>query len=180
MNRKHGKTGTRAHNTWMRMHDRCRNDRQGNYGARGITVCDRWRLFEKFLADMGEPPSREHSLDRVDVNGNYEPSNCRWATRIEQARNTTRNTYLTHDGQTKTIAEWAEITGIKPATICRRLYVSSWPAGKALTEPVTARLSSPKPWEILGMSRSSWYRAGRPGITAPERTEATSNPIPRS
>jgi hypothetical protein len=156
-------TGTRVHNTWLRMIDRCRNDRQGNYGSRGIIVCDRWlHSFEAFYEDMGEPPSKHHSIDRRDVNGNYELGNCRWATRKEQARNTTRNTVLRHNGEEKTIAEWAEATGIQASTICHRLYTSGWTVEDALTCPVVERLPTVKPWTRLGMSRSSWYRAGRP------------------
>ena len=71
------------------MRQRCSNPNNigySNYGGRGITVCERWQTFENFLADMGHPP-RGKSLDRINVNGNYEPSNCRWATSFEQARN---------------------------------------------------------------------------------------------
>ncbi len=154
-------SGARVHNIWMGMIDRCSNDRSGNYGKRGISVCERWLLFENFHEDMGNPPSSSHSIDRVDNDGDYRPGNCRWATRTEQARNTRSNTILALRGAKRTIAEWSELTGIKPATICRRLD-AGWSVGRALTEPVVARLDDPKPWTVLGISKSAWYRAGRP------------------
>ena len=158
---KHGMTGTRIYNIWINMLDRCKNKRP-NYGERGIVVCDRWKSFETFYADMGDPPTKRHSIDRIDVNGNYEPGNCRWATRIEQARNTTRNTILELDGEKYTIAKWAEITGIKPATICKRIYAYEWSIEDALTKSVIQKLPQLKPWTKSGMSRSSWYRRSKP------------------
>lgn len=157
-NLRHGKSGTPAHNAWLRMRDRCKNDRSpgGDYGRRGVTVCARWDSFENFLEDMGQPPAGT-SLDRIDVNGNYEPSNCRWATRKQQARNTRANTMLELRGARRTIAEWSEVTGIKPATICVRL-ASGLSVEDALTRPVVQRHKS-KPWQDAGMSRSAWYRA---------------------
>lgn len=86
----HGYAGTRMHATWLDMRNRCRNTKYYNYhlyGGRGITVCERWDSFENFLADMGERPGPEYSLDRIDNNGNYEPANCRWATKLEQSQN---------------------------------------------------------------------------------------------
>lgn len=88
--RKHGLTGTSEHTAWSAMRQRCHDPKSNsyaNYGGRGITVCDRWRSFDKFLVDMGPKPSSNHSLDRIDVNGNYDPANCRWATALEQSKN---------------------------------------------------------------------------------------------
>ena len=160
-NYRHGMTGTRTHNTWMRMLDRCKNDRQGTYGRKGIKVCARWHSFEAFLADMGEHPGSDYSIDRRNNKGDYNPGNCRWATRKQQARNTSRNTVLEHDGKAMTIAEWAELTGIKPSTICKRIYDYGWSINKALTQSTLQRLPVIKPWIAANMSRSSWYRAVR-------------------
>ena len=86
----HGKTGTPEWNAWEAMRIRCKyptTNGYTNYGGRGITICKRWDNFENFLVDMGTKPTPAHTLDRIDVNGNYEPSNCRWATVLEQNRN---------------------------------------------------------------------------------------------
>ena len=87
----HGKSKTTEASVWGAIKARCynsKNKRYSCYGGRGVTVCDRWReSLENFLADMGPRPSPKHSIDRINVNGNYEPSNCRWATATEQARN---------------------------------------------------------------------------------------------
>lgn len=110
--------------SWSSMRGRCcnRNDpNYRNYGGRGICICDRWLCsFEDFLADMGERPAGT-SLDRIDGNGNYEPGNCRWATRVEQQRNIRSNRLLTCDGETHCVAEWAEILGVRKQLILGRL-----------------------------------------------------------
>jgi len=89
MTRTHGATNTPTYRSWNHMRDRCLNANNHawkHYGGRGITVCERWGSYEAFLADMGERPEGR-TLDRIDVNGNYEPGNCRWATATQQAQN---------------------------------------------------------------------------------------------
>ena len=158
----HGMSHTRVFKIWLGMLDRCKHDRQGHWGRRGIRVCKEWRdSFEAFYRDMGEPPSVRHSIERKNNNGNYEPLNCVWATRKEQARNTTRNTRLTYKGRTATIAEWSEITGLKPSTICVRIYNLKWSIGDALSTPVAAKLPAIKPWIKCEMSRTTWYRKNK-------------------
>ncbi len=107
---KHGKRGSRVYMAWIDMLRRCGNpdvESYPNYGGRGISVCDRWKLFDLFFTDMGDPPSGM-SLDRINVNGNYEPGNCRWATAKEQCNNTRRSRYLVVGGERMTITQAAE------------------------------------------------------------------------
>jgi hypothetical protein len=92
----------KAYRAWNNLKKRCNNPNNISfvyYGGRGIKVCRRWKKFENFIADMGLPPSEKHSIDRIDNDGNYEPSNCRWATREEQANNKSNNKFITHNGQ---------------------------------------------------------------------------------
>jgi len=90
-----GRAASPEYRTWDGMKERCRNPNHkayANYGGRGISVCERWLDFESFLLDMGRRPSPTHSIDRINNDGNYEPGNCRWATRDEQNRNQRRRT----------------------------------------------------------------------------------------
>jgi hypothetical protein len=124
---------------WCGMIKRCENKNTKcfeNYGGRGIRVCDRWRhSFPNFLADMGPRPSPNHSLDRFpDQNGDYEPSNVRWASSTQQSRNLRRNHTLTFNGTTKTLGEWASEFHLLQSTLSRRL-ISGWSVEEALTTP---------------------------------------------
>lgn len=135
---KHGRARTIEYGTWAQMKMRCynKNDKRYNYyGARGIKVCKRWQKFENFFSDMGCRPSPEHSLDRIDNNGNYEPSNCRWATDIEQNNNTRSNKRILFDGRTKTLSEWAREYRVHSGTLYSRLQ-RGWPIEKALIATV--------------------------------------------
>jgi len=96
------------------------HNRSADYAGRGVTVCDDWKVFENFLRDMGERPEGM-SLDRIDNSKGYSPENCRWATPKEQLNNTRRNRFLTLNGETKTVAQWAEEAGINAGTIYSRL-----------------------------------------------------------
>lgn len=86
-NTKHGLTGSAEHRSWISMVQRCTDLSNPYYGGRGITICERWKEFKNFLADMGTKPTPDHTLDRINNNGNYEPTNCRWATKSEQRQN---------------------------------------------------------------------------------------------
>lgn len=135
---RHGKSQTPAYKVWCGMIERCTNP--GNtffkdYGARGITVCDRWKDFSAFLADMGERPPGL-TLDRRDNDRGYEPGNCRWATKTTQARNTRTTVLLEHNGVTAPLTEWAEKLGICAGTIHSRINFLGWSVEKALTQPV--------------------------------------------
>jgi len=125
--RKHGRAKTPEYNSWQGMISRCENVNNSdfaNYGGRGIRVCERWReSFEAFFADMGPRPTAGHSVDRVDVNGNYVLDNCRWSTQRQQQRNRRNNRWITAHGITLTLAEWSERTGIRPGVILRRLKI---------------------------------------------------------
>jgi hypothetical protein len=120
---------------WENMKRRCyytKSNRYEYYGGRGITVCNRWiNSFENFYSDMGAKPSKFHTLERIDVNKNYDPENCKWIHRNEQARNKTNTKYLTIDSVTKRIAEWALIYGVKSSIVFRRIS-RGWPKDKTL------------------------------------------------
>ena len=106
-----------------------------NYGGRGISVCKRWHSFSAFFEDMGRRPSRHHSIDRINNDSDYEPSNCRWATQSEQANNKRSTVTLTVDGETLSLTAWAQRTGIPAPTIRKRLK-SGWDDKKAVQTPV--------------------------------------------
>lgn len=140
----HGQSYTKTYVSWRQMWMRCSNPNVKQYqwyGARGIKVCDRWKDFKNFYADMGNRPEGL-TLDRIDNDGDYEPSNCRWATQQEQQRNRRDNVWLTLNGQTLTLTEWGRQLGISKVTLCARLTRYGWSVERALTTPALVKSQS--------------------------------------
>ena len=137
--RTHGMGHTPTWSSWISMKQRCTREKDPSwprYGGRGIRVCQRWLdSFEAFFADMGERPSVDHSIDRMDVNGHYEPGNCRWATRTKQGRNKRNNRRFAYAGESLTLAEWGARIGVSRRTMASRLH-RGWPLGRTLTTPL--------------------------------------------
>lgn len=135
---KHGMRHTRIYNIWRGMRQRCSNPRcvnYKNYGGRGIKVCQEWEDFQAFNKwAVGHGYSEELTIDRINVNGDYEPSNCCWITQKGQQNNRTNNRVLEVNGTSHTLAEWSDITGISISTIWARLKCG-WPMERAITEP---------------------------------------------
>ena len=135
---KHGHANDPTYRTWMAMIQRCTNPKRHNfkyYGGKGISVCEQWRTFSGFLADMGERP-QGMTLDRIDAAGNYEPSNCRWASRMQQAANRPSFARMVEvDGQSMRLSEACRLYGICLGTAWDRLN-RGWTAERAIkTKP---------------------------------------------
>jgi len=136
---KHGQHGVPEYIVWKGIRARCHNLREpaySNYGGRGIKVCDRWDHFEKFLADMGKRPSQRHTLERKNNHGPYSPENCIWADRQVQARNTRRNRYITANGETLLLCQWAERLGVRASVIVNRCDYYGWTEAEAVLTPL--------------------------------------------
>lgn len=138
-NKTHGLEGTRIYITWSNMKKRCDNPKETgyeNYGGRGIRYCDEWKKFEPFYDwAISHGYSDSLTLDRIDVNGNYEPSNCRWITHKEQCNNKRNTWHITAFGKTLPCAEWARKYGVNKSTIKGRL-IRGWDPERAVSEPV--------------------------------------------
>lgn len=135
---KHGLYNTKLYKKWQSMKTRCGNPNASNYkdyGGRGIRVCDEWaNNFEAFYEwAMSNGYKDGLTLDRIDVEGNYTPSNCRWATIEEQNNNQRKSRIITYNGKSQTIGEWAKETGLNYQTIWNRIDILLWSAEKALT-----------------------------------------------
>jgi hypothetical protein len=132
----HGKSRTKAYSIWYGMIYRCSNPNHASweyYGGRGIKVCERWLSLENFITDMGEPPEGL-SIERIDSNGNYEPSNCKWATQKEQILSKRNRRLITFDNKTQSVSEWAREYNITTNLLFGRLNMG-WDLERALTQP---------------------------------------------
>jgi hypothetical protein len=137
--RTHGGSKTREYRIWFGMLERCRNPKvcgYARYGGKGLTVCRRWQDFSAFRKDMGPCPTLAHSIDRKDGSKGYSLKNCRWATPAEQNRNTVQNHWMTLNGRTQCMTDWAKEVGIDRGVIKMRVNKLGWSDAKALTTPV--------------------------------------------
>lgn len=135
----HHMTGTRLYQIWSGIRGRCNNPNEEcypNYGGRGIKICDEWNsnftTFYEWAINNGYKENL--TIDRIDNNGDYNPNNCRWVDLKTQANNTRRNHYLTYKGETKSLAEWAEIKKINYSTLRARINTYHWSVEKALED----------------------------------------------
>lgn len=137
-NTTHGMASAPEYHTWINIRQRCHNKSSkgfSKYGARGISVCKRWRdSFDAFYADMGPRPSEKHTIDRINGRKNYQPDNCRWATQREQQNNRSNNHVVQAFGESHTLMEWSRITGLNRSTIQQRLVKLGWPPEIALSK----------------------------------------------
>lgn len=134
----HGLSRSPEYISWGAMIQRCNNPKAHafeNYGGRGVKVCERWRWsFVAFLEDMGPRPTDRHELDRIDTNGDYEPSNCRWVLPVVNIRNRRCTVKLTYAGETLPLGKWSERIGIPQSVIAQRIR-AGWSIARALTQP---------------------------------------------
>lgn len=142
-NTKHGLCASMEYSVWCAMKKRCylkNHIGYASYGGKGVTVCARWlESFENFLADMGDRPGYEYSLDRWPAkDGNYEPGNCRWATDFEQARNRSDNVLVPLNGKMVAVSEWADATGGNAHLVYDRMTQQGWSAERAISVPLNA------------------------------------------
>lgn len=135
----HGYSGRHVYGVWQAMRQRCENpkaQRYADYGARGIRVCDEWRRFENFLADMGDRP-QGYSLDRIDNDGPYSKENCRWTISKVQNNNKRDSRVIEFRGEKRTLAEWADHLGLEWSSLRGRIDRYGWDLERALTTPPT-------------------------------------------
>lgn len=127
-----------TYRSWQAMRTRCNNPNRKaykDYGGRGITVCERWDSYKNFVEDMGERPEGK-TLDRMDNDGNYEPDNCRWATRQEQSENTRRTRLIEYTGKSQSLRTWCRELDLNYKAIWNRLYQQKWSVKRAFETPI--------------------------------------------
>ena len=138
-NKTHGESHTRLHNIWCSINNRCNPNNKNNerYGKRGITICEEWHDYTKF-AEWARSHGYEDGLtiERIDVNGNYEPSNCKWIPMPKQARNRTTTRWVEYQGETMSLAEAAERAGLKYKEVHYRIHKLGWTLEDALSIPI--------------------------------------------
>ena len=170
----HGESGTKIHNLWCSILLRINNKNQvgyKNYGGRGIIVCDRWKTYENFRDDMKESyyehlekfGSRNTTIERIDVNGNYCPENCKWATMKEQNLNVRSNVIIEYNGEKQPISYFADKYNIKYGTLYSRIVTRKWDVKKSIEEPLVVRDSEyirrctkNKMWWEKGLEHPRW------------------------
>lgn len=130
---------------WVGIISRCENQNTKSYehyGGKGVGICQRWRdSFEAFLSDMGPRPSKSHSVERKKNEIGYEPDNCVWATLDVQANNKSSNIHVTVGGETRTLAQWCELKGLRYSSVYLRIYRRGWDPERALSTPIRAMRS---------------------------------------
>ena len=141
--KKHGECNTRIYGIWKKIKSRCNdtnNDRYADYGGRGITVCQEWsESFEAFRDWAIDNGYRDDlTIDRIDVDGNYDPANCRWISNQKQQNNRRDNHYITHNGETHTITEWARILKLSENALVHRI-LRGWDIERAFNTPIQAK-----------------------------------------
>lgn len=156
---KDNRTKHELYDTWYGIYRRCYVEKckgYSSYGGRGISMCERWKnSFWDFVKDVGVRPSKNHSIDRIDNNGNYQPDNFRWATSHEQARNCRTNVWLTFQGKTMCLVDWAKFLEVRVDTLSRR-YNRGLPIEKIL---VRRLYNNPHGWYL----NDRWYNCGELG-----------------
>lgn len=153
-------TSTRIYKIWFHMCSRCRNPKEKNYYGKNITVCDEWKndFLNFYLWSMDNGYTDELTIDRIDSNGNYEPSNCRWATYKQQNNNNCVNRKITYNGETHTIGEWGDITGMGRNLLYERIVTNGFPIEKALTAPVEKHRTKLTQTEVIEIRQK--YNSG--------------------
>ncbi len=149
---KHGMSHKKEYNTWYAIKRRCYNKNNKAYpyyGGRGIEVCDRWlQSFDNFFLDMGFAPSNNHSIERINNDGNYEPINCMWATKKEQCNNRSNTIYVKHKGENRLLSEWAKLYSLSYKLVHKR-YKSGWDL-----EDIFSISSKPISFEYNGQNKT--------------------------
>ena len=140
--RKHNRCGTPEYRSWQHMRSRCNNLNNQDYryyGGRGIKVCERWNDFSLFYKDMGDKPGKDYTLDRINNEGNYEPSNCKWSNRLEQRLNNSQRIFVDYDGSNIDLFELSDICGLEYKILYERITVLGWSIEQASQLPKNVR-----------------------------------------